>query len=197
MSVILDIVLTIVIGSILFVVIFTLMGNMNQAHFEKTLTINVQTNVVTIAQIIEYDFLKIGYHTKDDAIQYADSTTIRFKADLKNDGNVVNLQYSIGSEVYATRNPRDFMFVRQAGGYPTINANVGLVSLKFTYFNTLGNIIPSPITTKANLDSIKAIRVKIELESVEPVYSYLTGDSTYQSVFWEKTIYPRNIPRGS
>jgi len=195
MPVILDIIFAFVIGSILFLIIFTLMGNINQAHFDKTLTTTVQTNLVTIAQMIESDFLKIGYHAKDDAIQYADSSTIRFKTDLKNDGIIVNVKYSLGGPIIETRNPRDFRLIREASGYSAINASVGLTSLKFTYFNSNGNIMPSPITSKNLLDSIKAIRVKIKLESLEPVYSYITGDSTYQSVFWEKTFYPRNIPR--
>lgn len=193
MSVLIDIIGAFVIGSIMFVMIFGNMGNVNQAHYEKALSTNVQTNVVTVARIMEYDILKIGYHNKNDAIQYADSTGIRFKADLKNDGNIVSVQYILGNLITSTRNPKDRKFIRQAGSAPAIEANLGLTSMQFTYYDTLGNRLKTPITTPVRLDSIKSINVKLWLESPEPVYSMTKGDSSYQTVFWEKTMYPRNL----
>ncbi len=193
MSVLIDIIGAFIIGSIMFVMIFSNMGIVNQAHHEKALSTNVQTNVVTLARILEYDILKIGYHIKNDAIQYADSTGIRFRADLQNDGNIVSVQYILGNLITSTRNPKDRKFIRQAGSPPAIEANLGLTSMKFTYYDTLGNRLQTPITTPIRLDSIKSINLKLWLESPEPVYSITTGDSSYQTVFWEKTMYPRNL----
>ncbi|MDI6766358.1 MAG: hypothetical protein QME52_06000 [Bacteroidota bacterium] len=193
MSVLIDIIGAFIIGSIMFVMIFSNMGNVNQAHYEKALSTNVQTNVVTLARILEYDILKIGYHIKNDAIQYADSVRMEFKADLKNDGNVVSVQYNLGNLITSTRNPKDRKFIRQVSGEPSIEANLGLTSMQFTYYDTLGRQLQTPITTPVRLDSIKSINVKLWLESPEPVYSMTTGDSSYQTVFWEKTMYPRNL----
>jgi hypothetical protein len=192
MSIILDIIAAAVIGGIMLISIFSMMGNINQANFEKTLSTNVQGNILTLARIMESDFLKIGYHIKNDAIQSADSTGIAFKSDLQNNGSVATVQYLLGSSVTTTKNPNDRIIIRQVGGQ-AINANVGLTYLQIAYFDTLGRQIQCPISTKARLDSIKAIRLKIRLESSEPVYSFVSNVATYQSVYWEKTIYPKNL----
>lgn len=177
----------------MFVMIFSNMGNVNQAHYEKTLTTNQHTNIVTFARMLEYDIVKIGYHSKKDAIQYADTSRIQFKADLENNSNVLSVQYSLGNMIASTKNPRDRMVIKQVSTKPTISANLGLTSLQFSYYDTLGQRLETPITTSARLDSIKSITIKIWLESPEPVYSMITGNTSYQTVYWEKTIFPRNL----
>ncbi|MBA4312568.1 MAG: hypothetical protein C0417_08050 [Chlorobiaceae bacterium] len=193
MSIMLDIFGSLLIAGIMFLTIFSLMGNMNQANIEKTLNVNVQGDIITLAQILESDLLKIGYHTKNDAIQYADSSGIRFKSDLVNDSTIVTVQYTLGGNVTTTKNPKDKFIIRSVDGQTTINASVGLTYIHYSYFDSLGRELTSPLTTTNRLDSIKAIRVKIRLESAEPVASPYSITPTYQSVFWEKTIYPRNL----
>ena len=193
MSIMVDIFGALLIAGIMFLTIFSLMGNMNQANFEKTMNVNVQGNIITLARILESDFLKIGYHTKNDAIQYADSSGIRFKTDILNNSNVVTVQYALGGNVTTTKNPNDKFISRSVNGQPTITASVGLTYIHYSYFDTLGRELSAPLTTMTRLDSIKAIRVKIRLESAEPVSSPYSMTPTYQSVFWEKTIYPRNL----
>ena len=188
-----DIFGALLIAGIMFLTIFSLMGNMNQANFEKTMSVNVQGNITTLARVLESDLLKIGYHSKADAVQYADSSGIRFKSDILNDSSVVTVQYALGGDVTTTKNPTDKFISRIVDGQPTITANVGLTYIHFAYFDSLGRELTTPLTTMARLDSIKAIRVKIRLESAEPVSLPYSMTPTYQSVFWEKTIYPRNL----
>lgn len=193
MSIMVDIFGALLIAGIMFLTIFSLMGNMNQANFEKTMNVNIQGNIITLARILESDLLKIGYHTKDDAIQYADSSGIRFKTDILNDSNVVTVQYALSGNVTTTKNPNDIFINRSVDGQPTITASVGLTYIHYAYFDSLGRELTAPLTTIIRLDSIKAIRVKIRLESAEPVSSPYSMTPTYQSVFWEKTMYPRNL----
>ena len=184
MAVLIDIVGASVIAGIIMLTILNLNANLNQASYEKVYTLNMQTNIVTLARIIEYDFVKIGYHTSKPAILNADSTSIRFTSDLLNAGVTNTVKYSISdvseSVVASTKNPRDRMIYREVNGQPMISANLGVTSLKFTYLDSMGS-------ETSNLTFIKAIRVKIKLENPEPI------DTTYQGVFWEKTIYPRNL----
>ncbi len=193
MTVLIDIIAAAVIAGVMLVSIFGIMNNINQAHFEKTLSTSIQGNVIALARTMEYDFLKIGYHTTDDAIQMADSNSIIFKSDLQNINNVVSVSYCLGGPVLSTRNPYDYSLIRQVPGEEAMDASVGVTELQFMYFDSLGRQMACPITTKARLDSIKAIRIKIRLESPEPVYSPSTSAPVYQGVFWEKTVYPRNL----
>jgi len=193
MSVMLDIIGAGIIAGIMLLTIFSLVGSMNQANFEKTMSTNIQGNIITFARIMESDFVKMGYHTKDDAIQYADSQSIQFKSDLLNNGTVASVRYYLGNYNMTTMNPNDFNIIREAAGQPPLNAGIGLTSFKLTYFDTLGRVVASPVATKARLDSIKSIQIKIRLESAEPVIAPGSQTSTYQSVYWSKTIHPKNL----
>ena len=193
MSVMIDIIGAGIIAGIMLLTIFSLIGTMNEAHFEKTLSTRVQGNILVFARILESDFVKIGYHTKGDAIQYADSQSIQFKSDLLNDSTIVSVRYSIGGANTTTVNPNDRYIIREAGGQQTLTANLGVTTFQLTYFDTLGQELNVPITTKIRLDSIKSIRIKIRLESAEPVINPGSQNHAYQSVFWSKTIHPRNL----
>jgi len=189
----LDIIGAGIIAGIMLLTIFSLVGTMNQAHFEKTMSTNIQGDVINFARIIESDFLKIGYHTKADAIQHADSQSIQFKSDLLNNNNVVAVCYSLSGANTETMNPNDMFIRREVIGQAPLNAGIGMTTFRLTYFDTLGRIITPPITTKIRLDSIQSIQIKIRLESAEPVIAPGSDAAAYQSVYWSKTIYPRNL----
>jgi hypothetical protein len=193
MTVMMDILGAGIIAGIMLLTIFSLVGTMNQAHFEKTMSTNIQADVINFARIIESDFLKIGYHTKSDAIQYADSQSIQFKSDLLNNNNVVSVRYSLGGPNNTTLNPNDLYILREVSNQNPINAGIGLTTFQLTYFDTLGRILSLPIATKIRLDSIQSIQIKIRLESAEPVINPGSESASYQSVYWSKTIHPRNL----
>ena len=190
MAVFFDIVGSVVFFGILLLTIFVIMGNLNQANYEKTYTLNMQTNAVTLARIMEYDMLKIGYHVGSPAIISADSTSIQFVGDLENDGDTNTVSYYIGSTsesvVADTKNPRDRMIYRVVNGQPAIRANLGLTDLKLTYFDSSG------VETNS-VSLIRSIGVKFRLENFEPVYPVHPDVPVYPGVFWEKRIFPRNI----
>jgi hypothetical protein len=194
----LDILAATIILGLLLVAVFNQMMNLNQASYEKTFAANVQTNVTAFARILEYDLLKAGYRTSRPAIKFADSTALRFSEVLSygaSDSTII--QYALGGPVSGTSNPRDVMVVRTAGGMSQ-NMQLGVVHLRFTYFylpDSLGSSyqMSTPITSVARLDSVRAIHVKMLLESPEVVYSPLSSDSSYEGVFWEKTIVPKNL----
>ena len=181
MAIFVDIVGAAVIVGILFLSIFGMNLNLNQANYNKTFSLITQTNAVALARMIEYDFVKMGYHSTKPFILAATAASITFKAYLRNVGTVNTVQYYVGpsSALGTTKNPRDFMVYRVEDGN-VIAANLGLTSLSLTYFDKDGFTTLAP-------DSIMSIDVKFTVESPEP------ADTSYAAAFWEKRIYPKNL----
>src|ERR1051326_2946848 len=190
MTVLIDIIGATLILGILILSIFGMDTNLNQANYNKTFTLITQTNCVTLARIIEFDFVKMGYHVPKDssvspprnaAIIAVKSDSIVFKADLRNNGTVNTVRYYIGSTstLGSTKNPRDRMLYRVEDGN-VIAAHLGLTNLSFSYYNGDG------IAT-SRTDSIRSVNVFFTVESPEPV------DTTYSAAFWQKKIYPKNL----
>ena len=158
--------------------------NMNQAMYESTFELTAQQNLIELARLLEYDFLKIGYRTPKPAITLADSDRITFKADLENLGSVDSVQYYLGSTtgvgVAATPNPRDRVLYRLRNGEAEKGTSLGVVQFHLTYYDSTGIV-----TSDVNL--IRSIKAQLMVESQYPV------DSTYAGAYWEKLIYPRNL----
>jgi hypothetical protein len=186
MWVIIDIFGASIIAGIILVAIFGMNVNLDQATYNKTFTLITQTNAVTLARMIEYDFIKIGYHTSKPAIFAIKPDSISFMANLRNsstgtaaDTNYVRYYVGPVAGLGSTKNPRDRMLYRVEDG-KTIAANLGVTSLAFTYYDKDGLTTSIP-------DSVKSINVVFTCESPYPV------DTTYAASFWQKRIYPRNL----
>lgn len=186
MAVLIDVIGSLIFAGLIILAINTGTADLNEATYEHTYSLNVQTNSTSLARMVEYDFVKIGYRSPSPAILSMDSTGITFTSDLLNNGVVKTVQYSIGSptdsNVAGTRNPRDFLLFRSVTGENTLRLSSGLVDFKLTYYDSSGAMT-------ATASEVKSIRVQMKLESIEPVDT----DTLYPGVFWEKTIYPRNL----
>ncbi len=199
MTTMLDIIGATVIAGMVMIIIFGVTANLNQTLYTSTFSLNVQTSTVSLARTIEYDFYKIGYNvnkTIDTCITYADTNQIHFKTDLLNTGSAVNrIIYRSGTLINWTRNPRDRVFIRRQDN-SQINAEVGVTNFNLTYYDINGSKISTPITHKDSLAKIKQIKVKLYIESPEPVLRTDNPTDTltsYIGVSWEKLIYPRNL----
>jgi hypothetical protein len=183
MAIIIDIFGATIIAGIILVAIFGMNVNLDQATYNKTFTLITQTNCVTLARMMEFDLVKIGYHTPKPAVVAAKPDSISFyMADPTNPGvgsYLVQYYLSSTSLLASTKNPRDRILYRvQNGG--SIAANLGVTALTFTYYDRNGLVTTIP-------DSVKSINVLFSVESPFPV------DTTYAAAFWQKRIYPRNL----
>ncbi len=181
MATIIDLIGSFVIIGAVMLTIFALTTNLNQASYNKSFSTTTQTNATTLARVLDYDIVKIGYHTSKPAMIIAKTDSMSFKADLLDDGNVKTVQYFLGSTsgMSNTKNPRDKVFYRIEGG-KTIAMGLGVTGIQFSYYNNDG-------FATAALDSIKSIRVKITIESATPV------DTSYSVISWQKRFYPKNL----
>jgi hypothetical protein len=191
-STLVDMITSTVIFGVLALTVARVQANINVTMFENQHNVVTQTNSVELARQIEWDFAKIGHHISGQKITLADSTEIRFDADLENKNVTNSIRYYIGdtSQCSMTQNRNDFPMYRVQDGL-TVVQNWGLTDFRITYFDASEHRIPTPIVDVTNLAKIHSIKVTFQLESAEPIVS--DHGSVWAMVAWEKTIVPRNL----
>jgi len=187
-STLLDIVGSVIIGGLILLILFRLNNSATANLYNSYSEATVQQSIVSVVQVLEFDFRKIGY-CKDwnkipdptKAILYADTSKFVFITDIDNDGNVDTLDYYLGptSALSNTPNPRDRLLYRVVNNETPKSANVGLTEFKITYFNSLGDTIKTlPLTS--NTGQIHTIQIDVETQNSEAI------DSTYVTSFWRQ-----------
>jgi len=170
--------------------------NVQTAHADLL----VQENLVTLTQVMEYDFRKIGFclepHRIPDptrAVVEADSTRVTFLSDVDlgsgPDGNVDTVRYLLGpaGELAGTPNPRDRLLYRLVNGETPRRVNLGVTEFKLAYFDRTNVQIPSPVTG-ADLQRIVSIQVTLSVENVmgNEVVETAPINRQYVSAFWQQ-----------
>ncbi len=188
-STIMDIIGSTFILAILILAVVAVNANVSDWTFGSTSSLNAQTNLVEVARLIEYDFLKIGYGVDAGAkITLADSTRLTFYSDLNRDGITDKLKYYLKEPVERVGlNPNTMVLYRLLDDEPERGANLGVTLFQLTYFDSVGNQLSTPVGSP---EYIRSIQVGLMVESIIPDVS---GDTTYPGAYWEKRIYPRNL----
>jgi hypothetical protein len=186
MNVILDILASIIIGSILMLSIFKVHTSSTEDMYRGSSNLVAQTNLATVVQILETDFRKIGYCANwekipipTEAIIYADSNDIRYLTDVDQDGNVDTVQYYFdnNTDIPETPNPRDRFLYRKVNSETPVGVNLGVTQFSMDFFNTLGSELTFPI---AEPREIYTMQIDITVEDVAAF------DQKYQTVFWRQ-----------
>jgi hypothetical protein len=195
MNLLLDLMGSVLIAGILFLLIFKLNVYSSNANYYSDNELRLQQNVKTLAEVINYDLRKIGYNYDGTAIVTAEPTRIQFHADMDAPGTFGHgvmdfVEYYLGdsTEATGTANQRDKVLYRIMNHTDTLGGpTLGLVDLKFSYLNAQG------IVTTI-LDSIKYVKAEFWVEPYQFASDNSSGqpDST-QFTYWELTINPRNI----
>jgi len=205
----LDIIGSMIIGGILMTIAWRLSDAATEKTYNNTGELTIQQNLLTIAQMVEFDFRKIGYvytwtgvadprgggFVSTQAIIYADSSKIKYYTDLpatstlEGDGNIDSVTYYLGptSECLNTPNPRDRILYRIENNDPPVKSNLGVTKFKLTYYDIYGDILTSPVPDPNVIQNIE-----IEIV-VEDVAAY---DQKYSNAFWKQIrIASRNMSR--
>ncbi len=185
-STILDILGSIIMGGLLMLILWRMNASATDNNFNYGAEVALQQNLTTVALILEHDFRKIGY-CKDynkifdpsKSILYADSTSIKFLTDDKDNGNLDTMYYYLGptSELTSTPNPRDRLLHRVINGQTHLEANLGVTKFRLVYFGALGDTLTLPI---AHPGSISLIEIDL---AVENPYAY---NNEYSQAFWRQ-----------
>lgn len=189
MATLLDILGASAIGSFIIFMILQFNIRISDSASETFLSGWTQSEAITAAEIVQYDFYKIGFREAGKKITKADSTEIMYLSDVDNDGNVDTVYYYKGtlSDKMNTPNPSDYPLYRTFnGGSAEIVTNV--TGFYLTYYDSTGTeITHAQLTSQINRDKIKSIKLDLSFESSEPV------DSIYQGIDWVRMIRPKNI----
>jgi hypothetical protein len=185
-STLLDIVGSMIVGGIL----LSITWRLNDAATSKTYNfsgeLSLQQNLAAVAQIIEFDFRKIGYCSDwnkfpdpSQAIVYADTSEIIFLSDVNSDSNMDSIHYYLGptSELSGTSNPRDRLLYRIINTENANSSNLGVTRFLLVYYDILGDEITPPITLPGLIASVE---INLTVETVEAY------NSEYSSAYWKQ-----------
>ncbi len=200
-----DIAGSMIIGGILMMIVWRLGDASTEKTYNNSGELTIQQNLLVLAQMIEFDFRKIGYcnswnaimdpRTKQpfnssQAIIYADETSITFYTDLDPYNGVLDsVRYYLGpvSECPSTPNPRDRILYRVENNATPAPSNLGVTEFRMVYFDVNDDVIPTPVLTRG---LIKSIEINI---TVENVAAY---DEKYSNAFWKQIrLASRNVSR--
>lgn len=193
-STLIDILGASLIGGMIMLILFRMNDATIESHYLNSGELIVQSNLVSIVELLEHDLRKVGYCEQWEkipdptiAILKATDTSITFLTDVSQseaiqigDGNVDTLKYWVGKptdpEVIGTPNPKDRILYRQVNNHEPFSANLGLTQFRLKYFNALGNEITSmPATPPLGI-----ITMQIDI-TVENTAAY--GDEAEKDVY--------------
>lgn len=182
----LDIMGSVIIGGVMMTIAYQLSDTITERTYNHSGELTIQQNLATVAQIIEFDFRKIGYCKNwnlipdpTKALLYADSSEIKFYTDIDNDGDVDSIHYYLGptSELTGSANPRDRMLYRVLNAETHKSANLGVTQFLLVYFDALGDTLTPPIGVNGGITSIE---INLTVENTDAY------DQKYSKAFWRQ-----------
>jgi hypothetical protein len=161
-------------------------------------TLNVQESMGELVRNLEYDFRKIGYHVVDPkmCIALADTSHIRFYADMDRDGSVDSVEWWVSEPLTYLPNPSVRVLYRKVNQEEACGAGgLGVTQFTLRYYNVNGQEIP-PLSPSL-YSQIWIIEISLRVESPYQVQSTVnTDNSEYVAAYWRQTrLASRNIKR--
>jgi hypothetical protein len=190
MAALIDIIGSSFIGGLLLLLMLKLNLFANSGSITSDNELKLQQNAKTLAEIINYDFRKIGYECDSTAIEIADSNHIKFYSDIDKNNTVDVIEYYTSDTTVATgtENPRDIILYRKFNGVAMGGPTLGLTKFKLSYLNEF-NVVTNVLA------DIRYIKVELWVESTirEMESNFVNPNHPYLFTYWEMTINPRNI----
>ncbi|HOT97280.1 MAG TPA: hypothetical protein PLG50_11565 [bacterium] len=172
-----DLVGSFVVGGLLLLALVGLTAYFNMSAHSNNISQVEQRNLTEFGRVIEYDFNKIGYRvTSGDTIVAMDSTYIRFRADIDNNGTADSVSY-----IRSGQRP-DFTLTRHTSLAPRSD-----FSFKVKDFSLRGYTASGALTySKTQVHSIE-FRILLEKEVRLPQQVDKHGG------YWTRKFYPKNL----
>lgn len=194
-STILDIVGATIIGGILLLNLLKMNENVYAVDNATGHDVNLQVEVVNVANIIDSDFNKIGYcadpaNINDSSkVIFADTSSIKIVFDVDKDGDYDIIHYFVSdtSVLNSTPNPRDRMLYRKVNNdFPFIVSN-NITEFKLQYLGAMYDTLTAPLASPG-----LATYIKISFRVEDP----FAFDEKYTEAFWRRlTVTSKNLKR--
>ena|ERR1035437_1570347 len=186
----LDIIGSIIIGTLVIFLIMKLNYQVSTNSTEITSNGIVQSNLTTISTVMENDLYKIGYRISGDKLNIASVNQFSYNADVDNNGILDSVRYYLGSTSQAkfgtNLNDKPLFKVLNGGKTAII---IGIVrDCQFTYYDSTGTqILDSKLKTPAQRRQVRVVKVYIKCESPYKINNY------YQTAEYSRKIKPVNL----
>lgn len=177
---------SILIAGLVFLMINRFNSSFSQNSQEKVLDSITIQNASSIARLIDFDFNRMGLGVPQttNIIRFADSSRITFLSDIDANGNIDSIKYilSIPDSANKTVNPRDRKLYRIMNTQPQKDAAFGVTRFRIRYYDALGNQV-------VDVRQMKTFEITLNVESVAPY------NNRYSTFLWQTKISPPNLTR--
>ncbi|MEW6509925.1 MAG: hypothetical protein AB1428_03085 [Bacteroidota bacterium] len=198
MSVLLDLIGSVVIASFVILMGLSLNATISGTADASMANLNVQESMADIVRTLEYDFRKIGYEVPDPkaCIKLADTSHLVFYANMDRTGGIDSVEWFLGPPLTTLPNPKVRVLYRKLNDEPAGGAaGLGVTEFKLRYFTQQGvEIMP---LNASMYSQIWIIEVSLRVESPYKVQDVVTKEiSDYAAAYWRQTrLSSRNIKR--
>jgi hypothetical protein len=199
-TVLLDILGSAIIGGIILLNLLRLNENVYQEEVTTVMDVNLQVEVINVADIIEDDFNKIGYNSIPANINdlpkvtLGDTSSIKIVYDVPDlagnfDGVYDTVYYYVSNTnaLSGTPNPRDRILYRRVNTDPPLMISNRITDFKFDYLDAMYDTLSCPLVSPG-----LATYIKISFR-VEDPFAY---DQQYNEAYWRRlTVTAKNLKR--
>lgn len=169
-----------------------------------------QQKLSTISDMMSHDIQKMGADTAaktDTILLEATDNRIKFKSNIDNQGGIETVSWEFEkveeNEVTSTKNPNDYELIRTVRDADTGNLieetpiRLGVTEFQISYFNSYGAVrgedeMSTPLSS-SEMEEVKQLYIKINLESPEKTYDSPNDEGDYTLSIWEKRFSPPNL----
>jgi hypothetical protein len=207
-STLLDILGSTLVGGLLLLILITTSKQTIQNNYDYNGERIVQKDLTAVAQLIEYDFRKMGYcaklsnmpAVKDTIIKIATDSSITFWADIPTTANsygdsvMDKVYYYLGpkSGLSNTPNPNDRVLYRVINNGTPMAVNMGVSLFKLTYYDQSGNVI-TPTGNAPYYPAIASVQIDLAVSNSYAYYDPNNAANTYstaKTAFWRQIRLP-------
>ena len=152
-----------------------------------------ETGSAGLGKILETDLSRIGLaDTLSPSVLIADSTQLKFRGDVNNNGTLDSVRYYITNpgSTPAGGNPNLKYLYRRQNTESGTGGRFGVSQLKFLYLDDMGKVIPTPVSS-GSLSSIKSIKVQLMVSA--NIRLKTDTDTSFAASYWESLVSPPNI----
>lgn len=194
MSIMLDLIGSVIIGAYVLLMGIRLNSNISDHVQASMVTLNLQESLVDAVRTMESDFRKIGYGTLDPrtALEITQPDHIRFKSDLNRDGFIERVDWAWKKGVN-TSGDTILLLTRQVSGEAPMMILSDVTSFRLEYLTETG--LPADTTAKGQ---IMEIQTAVKIRSPFKVADEVKGSDEMKEVegFWRQArLMSRNLKR--